>query len=317
MKFMEATGVAGHAGAAGVGRGGEMFTCAVTWHGALYTWGSGARGQLGTGSLQDRWGRHWGAVTGGWAEAPGDPGSPWEVIGWEIQVVRMPSGRLVKSIACGREHCIVVTYDGNAYAWGKGDKAGTCCRSAGWKAEGFTPEAENGAAERRSAEWMWGSTELGKLGLGKAQLSSSDTIPVAIRAFGKSDNPYKAPAQGCVLSTWGRVSGGLSYEKGVLNDNGELAGDLWVWGRNRCIGEHEHAKAGHLGRQGLVYAWGDNRNGQIGLEGGKKDLLALGEFRSLQSAMFAWGNQSCGRLGLQEKKMEKAQLRGRPSLRGS
>ena len=30
-----------------------MFTCAVTWHGALYTWGCGARGQLGTGSLQD------------------------------------------------------------------------------------------------------------------------------------------------------------------------------------------------------------------------------------------------------------------------
>ena len=32
-----------------------MFSCAVTWHGALYTWGSGARGQLGTGSLQDSW----------------------------------------------------------------------------------------------------------------------------------------------------------------------------------------------------------------------------------------------------------------------
>ena len=38
--------------------------------------------------------------------------------------------------------------------------------------------------------------------------------------------------------------GGLSYEKGVFNDNGELAGDLWVWGRNRCICEHEHAKVG-------------------------------------------------------------------------
>lgn len=36
----------------------------------------------------------------------------------------MPSGRLVKSIGCGRDHCIAVTYDGNAYAWGKGDKAG-------------------------------------------------------------------------------------------------------------------------------------------------------------------------------------------------
>lgn len=41
-----------------------------------------------------------------------------------------------------------------------------------------------------------------------------------------------------------KVKGGLSYEKGIYNDNGELAGDLWVWGRNRCIGEHEHAKVG-------------------------------------------------------------------------
>lgn len=45
----------------------------------------------------------------------------------QLQVVRMPSGRLVKSMACGKEHCIVVTYDGNAYAWGKGDKAGLSC----------------------------------------------------------------------------------------------------------------------------------------------------------------------------------------------
>ena len=35
----------------------------------------------------------------------------------------MPPERLVKSVACGREHCIAVTYDGSAYAWGKGDKA--------------------------------------------------------------------------------------------------------------------------------------------------------------------------------------------------
>lgn len=32
-----------------------MFTAAVTWHGSLYTWGSSAHGQLGTGSLQDSW----------------------------------------------------------------------------------------------------------------------------------------------------------------------------------------------------------------------------------------------------------------------
>ena len=49
-------------------------------------------------------------------------GMAWGTPG-DSQVVRMPSGRLVKSMACGREHCIAVTYDGNAYAWGRGDKA--------------------------------------------------------------------------------------------------------------------------------------------------------------------------------------------------
>lgn len=369
---------------------GEMFTCAVTWHGALYTWGSGARGQLGTGSLQDS---------------------------WVPKVVRMPSGRLVKSMACGREHCIAVTYDGNAYAWGRGDKGQL---GVGRNEDTATPkvveihnvvsvaagEDHSGAICRGEDEnelWMWGSSELGKLGLGEA--TSSDSIPVAIRAFAKSTEPYKVPmavscgqyhtAVICVRdqdSDDDRISGrvwtfgggwfgrlghndmenqyepkiisslitkirtvhcgayhtcGLSYEKGIYNDNGELAGDLWVWGRNRCIGEHEHAKVPMKFMQidgqpkvtcvvtsemttmlvtsaGLVYAWGDNRNGQIGLEGGKKEspqpeiirnlpqppiLMGAGPAHMVvyarNKAMFAWGNQSCGRLGLQEKKMEK------------
>eukprot|EP00439_Symbiodinium_sp_Y106_P054500 s2803_g7.t1 len=57
----------------------------------------------------------------------------------------------------------------------------------------------------------------------------------------------------------------LSYEKGVINDNGEPAGDLWVW------------------ELGFSFSVGLQRMG----------------------VMMAWGNQSCGRLGLQEKKMEK------------
>ncbi len=39
---------------------------------------------------------------------------------------------------------------------------------------------------------MWGASELGKLGLG--EVTSSDSVPVAIRSFAKGDNPYKAGA---------------------------------------------------------------------------------------------------------------------------
>lgn len=371
---------------------GDMFTCAVTWHGALYTWGCGARGQLGTGSLQDS---------------------------WVPKVVRMPSGRLVKSIGCGRDHCIAVTYDGNAYAWGKGDKGQL---GVGRNEDTATPKAvhihnvlscaagedHSGAicrGEEDNELWMWGATELGKLGLGEAQLTSADSVPVAIRSLAKSENSYKVPislscgqyhtAVICAREKddeSDRVAGrvwtfgagwfgrlghnnmenqyepkmvsslvtsiqsvhcgayhtcALSYERGMMNDNGELTGDLWVWGRNRCICEHEHAKVPTKFMQidgqpkvtcvatsdmttmlvtaaGLVYAWGDNRHGQIGLEGGKKEspqpeiirnlpqppiLMSAGPAHMVvyarNKAMMAWGNQSCGRLGLQEKRMEK------------
>ncbi|CAJ1342480.1 unnamed protein product [Effrenium voratum] len=373
---------------------GDMFSCAVTWHGALYTWGSGARGQLGTGSLQDS---------------------------WVPKVVRMPSGRLVKSVACGREHCIAVTYDGNAYAWGKGDKGqlgvGRNEDTATPKAVGITNalccaagEDHSGAICRSESEnelYMWGASELGKLGLGSAQLSSTDSPPACVRGFGKADcvpislscGQYhtavicarKSDTEGDRTGRVWTFGGGwfgklghndmenqyepkliqslvvrirsvhcgayhscaLSYEKGVVNDNGEMAGDLWVWGRNRCICEHENAKVPIKFMQidgqpkvtcvatsdmttmlvtsaGLVYAWGDNRNGQIGLEGGKKEspqpeiignlpqppiLMCAGPGHMVvyarNKAMLAWGNQSCGRLGLQEKKMEKVLFKPR------
>ncbi|CAE7643215.1 UVR8 [Symbiodinium sp. CCMP2592] len=372
---------------------GDMFTAAVSWQGALYTWGSGARGQLGTGSLQDS---------------------------WVPKAVRFPSGRLVRSIACGREHCVAITYDGNAYAWGKGDKGQL---GVGRNEDTAVPRLVQGVAdvlvcaagedhtgaicrgEDDNELYMWGSSEMGKLGLGAAGLSSSDSPPAVVKAFAKADNPYRVPvalscgqyhtAVVCALrsdSEEDRIAGrvwtfgggwygrlghnnmenqfepklvqsllarvrsvhcgayhtcALSYEKGVINDNGEPAGDLWVWGRGRCIGEHEHAKVPIKFMQidgqpkvtlvatsdltnmivtsaGLVYAWGDNRSGQIGLDGGRKEspqpeiirnlpqppiLMSAGPAHMVtygrNKVMMAWGNQSCGRLGLQEKKMEK------------
>lgn len=42
---------------------------------------------------------------------------------------------------------------------------------------------------------MWGATELGKLGLGEAQLTSADSVPVAIRSLAKSENSYKVAVE--------------------------------------------------------------------------------------------------------------------------
>ncbi|CAE7524611.1 Herc4 [Symbiodinium sp. KB8] len=384
----------------------------------LYTWGSGARGQLGTGSLQ---------------------------------AVRFPSGRLVRSIACGREHCVAVTYDGNAYAWGKGDKAwlplglvqGVADVLVCAAGEDHTGAICRGEDDNELRPYMWGSSEMGKLGVGAVGLSSTDSPPVVVKDSLKHGPPSRQLSKHscempralpcidlwypnlrrfqCILQVpvalscgqyhtavvcalrgdsedlsedriagralalaedgltsirlafaflgyhrglrahvfsiqplklhfkpvagfhvlcqfqagvwtfgggwYGRLGhnnmenqfepklvqsllarvrsvhcGALSYEKGVINDNGEPAGDLWVWGRGRCIGEHEHAKVPIKFMQidgqpkdrdestrlfqatsdltnmivtsaGLVYAWGDNRSGQIGLDGGRKVQL--------------------------------------------
>eukprot|EP00913_Durusdinium_trenchii_P025566 g23996.t1 len=348
---------------------GDMFTCAVTWHGALYTWGCGARGQLGTGSLQE-------TETGRRMKSSGKT----VPLSWVPKVVRMPSGRLVKSIGCGRDHCIAVTYDGNAYAWGKGDKGQL---GVGRNEDTATPKAvhihnvlscaagedHSGAicrGEEDNELWMWGATELGKLGLGEAQLTSADSVPVAIRSLAKSENSYKVPislscgqyhtAVICArekddesdrvagrvwtfgagwfgrlghnnMDAWTKLqvayhTCALSYERGMMNDNGELTGDLWVWGRNRCICEHEHAKVPtkfmQIDGQPKVTCVATSDMTTM-LESPQPEiirnlpqppiLMSAGPAHMVvyarNKAMMAWGNQSCGRLGLQEKRMEK------------
>ncbi|CAE7194424.1 HERC1 [Symbiodinium necroappetens] len=358
----------------------------------LYTWGSGARGQLGTGSLQ---------------------------------AVRFPSGRLVRSIACGREHCVAVTYDGNAYAWGKGDKAwlplglvqGVADVLVCAAGEDHTGAICRGEDDNELRPYMWGSSEMGKLGVGAAGLSSTDSPPVvvkvpvalscgqyhtavvcALRGDSEDDSEDRIAGRALALAEDGLTSirspgvwtfgggwygrlghnnmenqfepklvqsllarvrsvhcGALSYEKGVINDNGEPAGDLWVpikfmqidgQPKDRDESTRLFPATSDLTNMivtsaGLVYAWGDNRSGQIGLDGGRKGQLRYFIFHQaifqiltdlaqlciggnlpqppiLMSAgpahmvtygrnkvMMAWGNQSCGRLGLQEKKMEK------------
>ena len=52
---------------------------------------------------------------------------------------------------------------------------------------------------------MWGASELGKLGLGSAQLSSTDSPPACVRGFGKAD---------CAGASAGWIGVGLG----------------WVWG---------------------------------------------------------------------------------------
>lgn len=146
----------------------------------------------------------------------------------------MPSNRLVKSISCGREHCIAVTYDGNAYAWGKGDKGQL---GVGRNEDTLTPKAvqvhdvllcsagedHSGAicrGEEDNELWMWGATELGKLGIAATSL---DSVPVAIRF------PHEAHKVPVALSC-GQYHTAVICVRDKDAEEDRLAGRLWTFG---------------------------------------------------------------------------------------
>ncbi|CAL1140453.1 unnamed protein product [Cladocopium goreaui] len=202
---------------------GEMFTCAVTWHGALYTWGSGARGQLGTGSLQDSWvpkvgtgeegsGWMWGSSELGklgLGEATSSDSIPVAIRAFakSTEPYKVPM-----AVSCGQYHTAVICVrDQERGQFQLGE-----CSSASW------------AGDLKSL--TFGGGWFGRLGHNDMENQYEPKIISSL--ITKIRTVHCGAYHTC----------GLSYEKGIYNDNGELAGDLWVWGRNRCIGEHEHAK---------------------------------------------------------------------------
>lgn len=80
---------------------GGVHTCALSWKGALYVWGSSRAGQLGLGPQ-----------TGLFSCVPND--SP--TLLRNIPVLAIPSG--VEHVACGHSHTLIATRDGRIHGWG-------------------------------------------------------------------------------------------------------------------------------------------------------------------------------------------------------
>jgi len=191
---------------------GALNSAGVTASGMLFTYGSGAEGQLGHGDLGERL-------------------RP-ERIGRELF-----GGQPVVMVACGMGHTMMLTV---------GDV------------------------------WTCGNGEYGKLGHGDV------TVPTG---------GWRSTLKGTRRSSWWQLVNCIAWHSVVVGSEG----GVWTWGHGVCLGhkdiQHRHvptllpvaafvggkvvmvAAGGHtvaVTSKGVLWAWGDNANGQLGIGGLKQ-----------------------------------------------
>jgi len=162
---------------------GSAHTVALTTGGNLYVWGSNDKEQLGVGR---------------------DAQVDFEWAPRKLTITLGNSTRLVKEVAVGYEHCIIVTNSADLWAWGKGQQGQLGTGRARTEAEPVLIQAlqnyyvlscaagdeHSGAIVKRNKVgnatelFMWGSTENGMLGLGPDQPANKQ-VPQLVTLQGK------------------------------------------------------------------------------------------------------------------------------------
>ena len=316
--------------------GGLNHSLALRRDGTVWAWGSNANGRLGDGT---------------------------NFIRKNLVQVRGPEGKGfltdIIAIATGGTHSLALKRDGTVWAWGKnqfgriGD-GGTEDRSTpvqvrgpggeGFLADVFAIAAGNAfslALKRNGTVWAWGANADGQVGDGTRTFSPPDekTTPVQV----------KGPKGKGFLTDVVAVNGGLNHSLVLKRD-----GTVWAWGWNNSgqlgdkavdrsltpvqvrgprgkvfltdviatAGGRSHSLA--LKRDGTVWAWGSNVEGQMGGEvlnksdspvqvkgpggiGFLTDVIAIaGRGRhslalKRNGAIWAWGENEFGQLGNGEK----------------
>ncbi len=149
-------------GVAHVDLGGAMAV-ALSTSGAIYTWGSNSRGELGDGNIG---------------------GSAWQMIPLTVDITAL-GARQIKGVSAGLDFVLVRADDGTVWGWGNNSKAqlgtsptgtacsdGTDCRLAPVMADGLTSVSivdvyaggESALALATDGSvWSWGSNVYGEL----------------------------------------------------------------------------------------------------------------------------------------------------------
>ena len=301
---------------------GAYHTLALDQAGAVWAWGRNQQGQLGDGTTQER-------------ALP-------VAVKWE-------SGAPVSGVAgisAGDYHNVVRLDDGSLWSWGangsgqlgSGDKAGRGHPVAVIGADGGPLEVVQAAAggnhslalDAQRRVLAWGNNEYGQLGNGMNDVRPGRDTAVVVRE--RMGQPFVADQiaaggyhsvalHGGAVSAWGYngqgqlgdgATGSRSFPLPVVDAQSQpLQGFVAVAsGDGHGVALHE---------SGLLYAWGDNRYGQLGdgTTTGRRyaalvmenDSTALGNLIALAAGLdftlalrndgtlFAWGDNRSGQLG--------------------
>jgi len=223
---------------------GTAHTVALTRGGNLYVWGSNDNGQLGLGR---------------------DSNVSFEWTPRKLTIAFGNSTRLVKDIAVGSEHCVVVTHSADLWAWGKGQHGQLGTGRARNEKEPVLISAiqpyqvltcaagdeHSACIARRDKSYptelfTWGSTENGMLGLGRDQITSRQ-VPARVTLEGGVVAAGKKKAKPA-------ASPGIGVRR-AQEEGGALSGPLLV----ACGQSHTAVITGsleHLDRSSL---WDDSK----------------------------------------------------------
>lgn len=289
---------------------------------ALFSWGWGGHGLLGDGSS-------------------GQEGQPGHFSAEPLAVDTSGplAGATIITIATNWQHALAVTIDGQVVAWGNGKhgRLGT-----GTEADQSTPTAvaadfgdktiwqvaaggaHSLALATDGTAYAWGRGNYGQLGAGGTK---SALAPVEIKALRGNDTVQVAAGAdySLALGQDGAVYAWGSGQYGQLGIEGKVGSssirplavpDLADKSIVQVAAGFEHALA--LSADGVVYAWGNNTNGQVGadpqreknvptprpvagLAGIRIVQIAAGSAHSLALAadgtLYAWGAGQSGQLG--------------------
>ena len=235
--------------------GGRFHTAAIKTDGSLWAWGMNTCGQLGDGTTTDR-------------NIP----------------VRVGTDNTWASVSAGFEHTAAIKTDGSLWAWGINEYgqlgigiADPTPRNApvrvgtanNWVAVSAGYE-HTAAIKTDGSLWAWGINNYGQLGIGTAD-STLRNAPVRV---GTANN-------------WVAVSAGYEHTTAL-----KANGTLWAWGRNSegqlgdgtldsrytpvqigtandwvMVSTSNTNSGPHtvsIKADGSLWAWGNNRDGQIG-----------------------------------------------------
>uniref|UniRef100_A0A3Q2DP84 HECT and RLD domain containing E3 ubiquitin protein ligase 3 n=1 Tax=Cyprinodon variegatus TaxID=28743 RepID=A0A3Q2DP84_CYPVA len=205
---------------------------------------------------------------------------------FEPRNCRVFSGRGLKEVACGGQHTLFLLHDGSVYTCGSNS-----CGQLGHNRDGTSPE-------------LVGALDTQKI----TMVSCGRTHSMAINEQGQ-------------VFTWGAGEGGqlgLGTTEAVVRIP-RLVKRLCDHSISQVMCGNQHCIA--LSRDGQLFTWGQNTNGQLGLGKGEPSKLTPHPLKSLagiplaqisaggdhsfalslSGAVFGWGKNRAGQLGLNDR----------------